>query len=146
MPSLFLSRRAQKLDNKASSSKEFTYDRDILCLPKSFATANKIVRIPRVQAVRESLAQNGLLGKIRLTSSMTEEDIIKEIQAVFRGPREDDPLFRFAILQPSGGSSKTLTVPSLSSSYSWTASAVAGSAKSPIYILAEDTLNVSLSY
>lgn len=37
---------------------------------------------------------------------------------------------------------KSLVVPSLSSSYAWTASTVAGSAKSKIYIVARDELKV----
>ena len=49
----------------------------------------------------------------------------------------------FTILQPSGGSSKSLSITALSSSYKWTAGAVAGkNSKMPIYILAEDPLEV----
>lgn len=121
----------------------FTYDRDIICLPKSYSGSDRVVKIPRGQRAREYLAENGLLGKIRLTSDMTEDEIMGEIRSVFKRPMDDDPLFKFVILQPSGGSSKTLTIPALSSSYTWTASAVAGNVKSPIYILAEDRLVVS---
>ena len=89
------------------------------------------------------LGRNGLMGKIRLSSSMSEEMIMDEIRSVFRRPMEDKDNFMFPILQPSGGSSKSLSIPALSSSYKWTAGAVAGkNSKMPIYILAEDPLEV----
>ncbi len=38
--------------------KLFVYDRDIVCLPKSYegATSSKVVKIPRSKAIREYLA------------------------------------------------------------------------------------------
>ena len=70
---------------------------------------------------------------------MDEEDVFDEIRSVFKSPMQ----FRFTILQTSGGDSKSLMVPELSSSYKWTAAAIAGkNAKVPIYILAEDELLV----
>ena len=141
---IILIRRANKKEKSSTRSRrKFTYDRDIVCLPKSFASLERVVKIPRGRSVREYLARNGLLGKIRITSSMKEEEIMKEIRSVFRYPMGDDSQFNFVTLQRSGGASKTLTVPALSSSYTWTASSVAGNAKSPIYILAEDVLMVS---
>jgi len=65
------------------------------------------------------------MGKIVLDSSMTEEEIMREIHSVFRKPMGFNPNFCFKVLQPAGGSSKTLTVPSVSPSYKWTASTVA---------------------
>ncbi len=51
--------------------------------------------------------------------------------------------FRFKILQPSGGSSKSLSLPVRSTSFKWTASSVAGkNARVPMYILAQDDLKV----
>ena len=73
---------------------------------------------------------------------MSEEEIMSEIRSVFDHPFIYDKEFPFKILQPSG-KFKCLVVPSLSSSFVWTASAVAGSAKSPIYILAGAPINVS---
>ena len=56
----------------------------------------------------------------------------------------EDPIFPFTVLQAAGGTSKSLMIPSLSTSYRWTASAVAGkNAKVPIYTLAEADLEVS---
>lgn len=115
-----------------------------MCLPKSFSSGNNVVKIPRKKDSREYLASNGLVGKIRLKSSMNEDEIMREIRSVFATPMMDDSEFKFSILQPSGGGSKSLTVPSRSHSFQWTAAAVAGNIKSPIYILAVDTLNVSV--
>ena len=121
----------------------FTYDRDIICFPKSFTSDDNLIKIPRKQEVRDFLASNNLTGKIRLTSAMTEEEIMSEIRSVFEGPMMYDTKFRFRILQPSGGSSKSLTIPVQSSSYKWTVSSIAGkNTKVPIYILAEESLQV----
>jgi hypothetical protein len=74
---------------------------------------------------------------------MDEHDIFQEMRSVFRTPMGYDDRFRFTILQTSGGDSKSLMVPELSSSYKWTASAIAGrNAKVPIYVLAEDELQL----
>jgi len=74
---------------------------------------------------------------------MDEGKIFNEIRSVFRTPMGYDDEFAFTILQQSGGGSKFLMIPELSSSYKWTAYAVVGrNAKVPIYILAEDQLEV----
>ena len=76
---------------------------------------------------------------------MDEADIFEEIRSVFRVPMYDDNRFEFQILQSSGGDSRNLVIPELSSSYKWTAAAIAGrNAKAPIYILAVDELMVSI--
>ena len=122
-------------------AKAFTYERDIICLPKSFQKKG-CIKIPRGQDTRQFLAQNRLIGKISLSSSMNEE-ICDEIASVFSDAMGGDLDFPFTILQPAGGASKSLVVPSLSSSFRWTASTVAGkNAKVPIYILAERDLKV----
>ena len=71
-----------------------------------------------------------------------------EIRSVFKNPMNNDSLFRFVILQASGGGSKSLNIPVLSSSFRWTASAICpkNSTKSPIYILARDKLKVLWKY
>jgi hypothetical protein len=128
--------------SNSGQTRAFTYDRDILCLPSGMADGNT-VQIPRAKVIRESLARNGLIGKIRLSSSMTEDEIYDEIRCVFSAPMNYQKDFPFKILQPSGGNSKSLIVPSLSPTYQWTASAVAGKlSKMPIYILAEDDLKL----
>ena len=51
--------------------------------------------------------------------------------------------FEFRILQATGGTSKSLTIPAVSSSFKSTAAAIAGkNAKAPIYIPAKDKLKV----
>ena len=119
-----------------------SYDRDIVCLTKDFASKNGTIKIPRSTASLEYLCRNGLKGKIRLMSSMSEDEIMDEIRSVFRRPFSDQK-FSFSILQPGGGKFKSLVIPSLSSSYVWTASAVAGNSKSPIYMLAHSDVDVS---
>jgi len=129
LPSAFGKRvRGGKSKAPVPPSKRCRFERDIVCLPKAY---------------RSLLASNGLMGKIVLDSSMTEEEIMREIRSVFRKPMGFNTNFCFKVLQPAGGGSKTLTIPSLSPSYQWTASAVAGkNAKSPIYIMAVDDLQV----
>ena len=114
-----------------------------MCFPYNYLVGNSIT-IPRSKEIRDFLARNGLMGKIRLSSSMTEEEIMSEIRSVFSVPMKNQSNFAFKILQPSGGSSKSLSVPALSSSFKWTASAIAGkNSKMPIYVLASDELEVS---
>lgn len=53
--------------------------------------------------------------------------------------------FQFDVLQSTGGANKSLVVPTLSSSYEWTASAMSPkNVKTPIYILAREPLKVCL--
>ena len=86
---------------------------------------------------------NKLIGNIRLRSDMSEDEIMAEIRSVFSWPMKKDSLFRFKILQSSGGGCKSLSVRQVSSSYEWTASAVAGkNVGSPVYILAQDDLRL----
>lgn len=99
--------------------------------------------MPRKKSVRLALAINKLVGKIQLNSSMDEEDIYQEIRSVFRAPMNYNDHFEFKVLQTSGGDSRSLVVPQLSSSYRWTAGAICGrNARTPIYILAVDQLLV----
>ena len=95
----------RRLDNiSLKQSRDIAYERDIVCLP-NFMLADGRVAIPRYQ---EELASNGLIGKITLYSSMSESQIFDEIRSVFRGPMSDRTDFRFTILQPAGGGSKSL--------------------------------------
>ena len=72
---------------------------------------------------------------------MTQNEIFDEIRSVFRGPMNGDNTFLFDVLQPTGGKSKSLTRPALSSTYRWTASAIVPkNAKVPLYILAKGDL------
>ena len=143
LPSTFLKKvNIRQKTVKKKKTPLISYDRDIVCLTKQFVSKNGTVKIPRSAERLEYLCHHGLKGKIRLISTMTEEEIMDEIRSVFKLPFGDKD-FSFDILQRSGGKSKSLVVPSLSSSYSWTASAVAGSSKSPVYILARSSIDVS---
>ena len=138
LPTAFLSKRDQQSTKK---EKVYTYDRDIICLPKGLVNKRGIIAIPKGSAARDNLAKKGLIGKIRLVSSMKEGEIFNEIRSVFRGPMDHNETFLFDILQVTGTS---LMIPAVSSSYKWTASAVAGkNAKVPIYIIAGEELKVT---
>lgn len=123
-----------------------TYDRDIVLLPpECFVTDGGKIRLLKTKPDREYLVANKLIGKIQLRSDMDEPHIRAEIQSVFHTPVRCNPAFLFTFLQQSVGGCKFLMVPELSSAYRWTAGAgaVAGrNAKVPIYILAEDELEV----
>ena len=144
LPSPYLTKKAQR-SKRRLEPKAIVYDRDIMCLPKYYGSDRSTIKIPRGAQVREFMGKNGLIRKIRLTSNMTESDIIREISSVFSVPMGGREDFSFTVLQPTGGSSKSLNMPALSSSFKWTASAISGkNNKSPIYILANDDLKVSM--
>lgn len=118
------------------------YTRDVVCLPSSYGEeGNKSIPIPRGKQ-RSMLAKMGLQGKVTLTSIMTEKEIRSEIRSAFIEAMDNDPSFPFTFLQTSGCGSKTLTVPSLSSSFQWNAQEVSKLAKSCFYILAGKKLIV----
>ena len=143
LPSTFLKKIQSVRQKPKRKTPVVSYDRDIVCLTKDFESKNGTIKIPRSANSLQYLCRNGLKGKIRLTSAMSEEEIMDEIRSVFRRPFNDKK-FSFSILQAGGGKYKSLLVPSLSSSFVWTASAVAGSSKSPIYILSHSDVDVIL--
>lgn len=99
------------------------WDRDIICSPQ--APSATTIPFPRGKYCVK-LGQRGRIGKIRLLSTMTVEEVN----------------FPFSFLQATGCGSRSLTVPSVSSAFQWTAQQVAklGGSKQPIYILARDKL------
>ena len=120
------------------------WDRDIICLPKRDDSTT--FPFPRGK-FRNLLGVNGLIGKIRLTSDMGEEEVENEIRSVFRWPMDGRDDFMFSFLQSTGVGTRTLTIPSVSASFQWTAQQVAklGSYKQAIYIIAIDELQCSLT-
>ena len=70
---------------------------------------------------------------------MTDDEVAAEIRSVFKGPMKSNTEFPFLYLQPTGGGSKLLTIPSLSLSFKWTAQQVArlSGQSGTIYILAQ---------
>ena len=88
------------------------------------------------------MASAGLIGLLYLTSEMSDKDVEQEICSIFRGPMQNNPVFPFSYLQCTGGGSKSLTIPSQSTSFKWTPQLVAHllSESGTIYILAQDDL------
>ena len=103
-----------------------SWDRDIICLPLRVKRGEvvKVLSYPR-KAYRAQLGAWSLIGKLHLTSEMSVEDVKAEVRSVFKGPMRSNESFCFTFLQPTGGGNKTLTVPSVSSTYEWTAQQVA---------------------
>ena len=66
---------------RASNTKVTTYVRDIICLPKDYTTADRIV-IPRGER-RSILAQNGLVSKLQFDSGMSAEEVHGDLQCFF---------------------------------------------------------------
>ena len=75
--------------------------------------------------LRARLASYGLIGKLHLTSEMTDNEVAGEIRSVFQVPMGNNPTFPFLYLQSTGGGSNSLTVPCQSSSFKWTPHQVA---------------------
>ena len=117
-----------------------SWDRDIVCLPK-FLCIRGTVKYPRGK-FRARLGRLGLMGKIHITEDMSVEEVAAEVRSVFKEPMDNRNDFPFSYLQPTGSGSRTLSIPSVSSSFSWTAKQVAriGNNTGTIYILANDDL------
>ena len=129
LPSSFL--------KKGNSSRLQVWDKDIICFPKDYITNPQEVSIPRGKG-RIELAKIGLVGKIRLDSSMDETNIREEICSVFSEQMQYDTQFPFKILHAIGGGAKALSVPNTSASFTWTAKEVASSGgRGAIYIWAQ---------
>ena len=147
LPSILGRRRRQRQGGaKAKSQKVVSWDRTIICLPSCYpecSKSGKDIAIPRKK--RAVLAANGLIGKIYLESDWTEDDVFAEIRSVVSDAMGDDTQFPFSILLPTGSGTKSLTVPSLSSSFKWTPKEVAGKAQNTIYILAEKSLKAQVA-
>ena len=139
--------KRKKNHGEASSSKRSKaiqcWDRDIVCLPHSCSDSK--LSYPRGK-YRTKLGEKGLIGKMRLMSSMSVEEVENEIRLVFKQPMGGRNDFPFDFLQATGTGTKTLTIPSVSPSFSWTAQQVAklGGNKQAIYIIAKKPLILPL--
>ena len=123
----YLKRRGTGDNSKPKKPKTIkTWDRDVLCLPNSRQNMSSggNIKFPRGK-YRSELAKEGLIGKLHLTSEMTDVDVANEIRSIFSGPMGNNAEFPFLYLQPTGGGSKSLTVPSQSSSFKWVPQQVA---------------------
>ena len=117
----YLRRRGVKETPRKKAKVVKTWDRDIVCMPQS--RRNKIkggnFMYPRGK-YRAYLARSGLIGKLHLTSIMSDEEVVAEICTIFKEQMNNNPHFPFVYLQSTGGGSKSLTIPSQSSSFKWT--------------------------
>ena len=142
LPSHFKRKGSYQEVGSAKGVKIQYWDRDIVCMPqRNEHISNSTISYPRGR-LRAYLGESGLIGKIRLNSDMTVQEVEEEVRSVFSLPMGGRRDFPFAFLQPTGVGSRTLTVPCVSSSFSWTAQQVAklGTYKQAIYILAQDEL------
>ena len=117
------------------------WDRDVLCLPKNAKAVGNMISFPRGK-YRAYLASAGLIGKLHMTSEMSDEDVASEIRSIFKSLMNDNSNFRFQYLQAAGSGTKALTVPAQSPSFKWTPQQVSrlSGQSGTIYILAQDEL------
>lgn len=121
------------------------WDKDIICFPEDYIANPQEVSIPRGKS-RTELAKMGLVGKIRLDSSMDETDIREEIRSVFSEQMQHDTQFPFKILHAIVGGAKSLSVPNTSASFTWTAKEVASSGeRGAIYIWSQADMALNTS-
>ena len=141
-PTIFRSTKRGK--KNVGTPRSISYVRDIMCLPLRSKSSDGKVIIPRGSR-RAFLAENGLIGKIQFTSIMSSQEIEEEICQVFSSPMglsatdiADGQRFPFSYLQRTGAGSRSLCMPSVSSTFKWNGREVASLAKSGgfIYILA----------
>ena len=137
LPSRFL--RKDKGKQKKVAVK--TWSKDIVCLPADYHSRSQELPIPRGNS-RAQLAKAGLIGKVLLSSDMSESDMRAEICSVFNVSFHEEKTFPFKFLQTIGGGSRCLTVPCTSPTFQWTAKELVSSAgKGAVYILAEKQTN-----
>ena len=119
-----------------------------MCLPEEYCDNPRHISVPRMEK-RNNLAEAGLVGKIEFNSDMNSDAMKREICRVFSKPMgltdmdiTNGDLFPFQYLQRTGAGSRTLCIPSVSSSFTWSGRQVASLAKSGglIYIMAESSL------
>ena len=76
--------------NKDKKSKVVkTWDQDVVCIPKTQL------------AYHTYTASHGLIGKLHLTTEMTDKDVEAEIHSIFRKPMQNNPEFLFVYSQGS---------------------------------------------
>ena len=91
------------------------------------------------------------MGKIEITSSMTEDEVHSEICEVFAVPMGltvEDTCFQFSYLLRSGCNSRKSCVPTVKDTFQWNGKPVASLAKSGsfIYLLAREPLPAWVSF
>ena len=142
----FLKRKGTRENAKSKKPKVIKqWDRDVVCLPPRTGGGN--FAFPR-GSYRSYLAKCGLIGKLHMTSKMSEEEVATEICSIFKAPMKNNAYFQFQYLHPTGGGTKCLAIPAQSSSFKWTAQQVACLAgqAGTIYILAQEDLDLSVCF
>lgn len=125
----------------AKPSKVITWDREVVCLPKSYMElfgSDGVLPIPRKK--KDILASFDLVGKLHLESNWTAAEVVEEINSTFSEIMKDENC-NFKFLQFTGTGTKSLIVPKVSASYEWTPKEVAGRADRPIYLLLQKDLD-----
>lgn len=145
-PTIFENLRNRRSGRQGQPSKVISYDRDVILLPREFKGRSGDISIPRITR-RNKLGQAGLVGKIELNSSMSDDEVRTEICQVFAVPMglieediKDGRFFPFLYLQRTGAGSISLCIPTVKESFEWSGKKVASLAKSAgyIYLLAGD--------
>lgn len=118
-------KRRKGMRGQPSMKAPTCYIRDIMCLPQSFHSSSGNVSIPRT-GKRNAIAEAGLIGKVEFRSDVTDLEVRQEICTVFAKPMglskasiDIGDLFPFTYLQRAGPGSRTLCVPSVSSTFQW---------------------------
>ena len=113
-----------------------------MCLPQLSSTTDTISLPYPCGKHRASLGLLRLIGKIRLTSTMSVSEVQDEVRSVFSKAMNNRQDFSFVFLQPTGCGIRSLTLPGVSASFNWTPQQVVkiGGAKQCIYILVKDQL------
>jgi len=119
-------RSGRLLDRRDGVPKVVHYTRDIILLPPDCQDASGDITVLQSDK-RAVLGRAGLVGKIELSSAMSEEDVRREICEVFSMPMgvSGDDLktgnhFPFAYLQRAGSGSRSLCLPpSVKPNFEW---------------------------
>ncbi len=138
--------RSSRKKKQGGATKVISYVRDIILLPNEFKSDEGDVVIPR-NSRREKLGKTGLVGKIEISSDMTEQQVRSEICEVFSTPMglsaediKNGAYFKFSYLQRAGCNSRSLCQPTVKESFQWNGKQVASLAKSGsfIYLIADE--------
>ena len=84
----------------AKASKIVMWDREVVCLPKSYMdlfNSNGVLPIPRKK--KDIMASFGLMGKLHLESDWSPAEVVTEIRTTFNEVMKDED---FKFLQFTG--------------------------------------------
>ena len=120
----------------AKSSKVIMWDREVVCLSKSYMDLfNCDGVLPTPTKRKNVMASFGLVGKLHLESDWSPAVVVSEIKTTFSDVMKNDD-FKF-----TGTGTKSLMIPKVSASYQWTPKEVGGRAHRLIYLLLQTDLD-----